>query len=60
VLHVLPEKDGPLKLKGPLEICSGTGRTINRVLSAKLCRCGGSANKPYCDGSHRSNGFKSD
>lgn len=59
-LNVLPEKDGPLRLKGPLEICSGTGRTINRVLSAKLCRCGGSASKPYCDGTHRSNGFKSD
>lgn len=24
-----------------------------------LCRCGGSANKPYCDGTHRTNGFAS-
>jgi CDGSH-type Zn-finger protein/uncharacterized Fe-S cluster protein YjdI len=58
-LHVIPLKDGPLKVRGPVEICAGTGRTINRTQYAKLCRCGGSANKPYCDDTHLRIGFRS-
>ena len=58
-LTVSPQADGPLKLSGPLELVSGTGRTINRTTEAFLCRCGASANKPYCDGSHKRIGFKS-
>ena len=58
-LLIEPELNGPLAVKGNLELCCGTGRTINRVTSARLCRCGGSANKPYCDNTHRRNGFRS-
>jgi CDGSH-type Zn-finger protein/uncharacterized Fe-S cluster protein YjdI len=50
-------KDGPLKATGPLEIVSGTGRTLNRTEEAYLCRCGASKNKPWCDGSHKASGF---
>lgn len=56
-LTVTPLPNGPLKVTGPLEVVSGTGRTINRVTETFLCRCGASANKPYCDGSHRASGF---
>ena len=59
-LAIDPERNGPLVVRGNLEICAGTGRTIDRVQSARLCRCGGSANKPFCDGTHRRNGFTSD
>ncbi len=52
-----PLKDGPLKATGPLELVSGTGRTINKVEETFLCRCGASKNKPYCDGSHKAIGF---
>jgi CDGSH-type Zn-finger protein len=45
-------------VKGPLELCAGTGRTVDRKTEMFLCRCGASANKPYCDGSHRRVGFK--
>jgi CDGSH-type Zn-finger protein/uncharacterized Fe-S cluster protein YjdI len=58
-LHVIPLRDGPLKVRGPVEICSGTGRTINRPQYVKLCRCGGSSNKPYCDDTHLRIGFRS-
>jgi CDGSH-type Zn-finger protein/uncharacterized Fe-S cluster protein YjdI len=58
-LVVDPQPDGPLKVVGALEICSGTGRTVTRATENFLCRCGGSANKPFCDGTHRKNGFKS-
>jgi CDGSH-type Zn-finger protein/uncharacterized Fe-S cluster protein YjdI len=58
-LVIEPQKDGPLEVSGNLEICSGTGRTIDRVTRARLCRCGGSRNKPFCDNTHLRIGFKS-
>jgi len=58
-LKITPTANGPLALSGPLEICAGTGRTVDRVTTARLCRCGGSANKPYCDGTHARIGFRS-
>ena len=58
-LSVEPLTDGPLQVRGNLEITSGTGRVVARVQQARLCRCGGSANKPFCDGTHARFGFKS-
>ncbi|MEA3180196.1 MAG: hypothetical protein QOI59_3719 [Gammaproteobacteria bacterium] len=59
VLAVDPQLNGPLSVRGNLEITSGTGRVVSRVTTAKLCRCGGSATKPFCDGTHARIGFKS-
>lgn len=58
-LAIDPQPDGPLRVRGNLEIMSGTGRVVSRVTSAYLCRCGGSANKPFCDGTHARIGFRS-
>jgi CDGSH-type Zn-finger protein/uncharacterized Fe-S cluster protein YjdI len=58
-LEISPQLDGPLQVRGNLEITSGTGRVVARVTSARLCRCGGSANKPFCDGTHVRIGFRS-
>jgi CDGSH-type Zn-finger protein/uncharacterized Fe-S cluster protein YjdI len=57
VLKLRPQRNGPLAVEGPLEICSGTGRTIHRVQRTVLCRCGASQDKPFCDGSHARVGF---
>jgi CDGSH-type Zn-finger protein len=58
-LAIDPQLDGPLRVRGNMEIISGTGRVVTRVTNALLCRCGGSANKPFCDGTHARIGFKS-
>jgi CDGSH-type Zn-finger protein/uncharacterized Fe-S cluster protein YjdI len=59
VLAIDPQANGPLRVRGNLEITSGTGRVVARMTSAYLCRCGGSANKPFCDGTHTKIGFSS-
>ncbi|KPK50965.1 MAG: iron-binding protein [Thiotrichales bacterium SG8_50] len=59
-LCITPTTDGPLHVNGNLEICSGTGRLISRTENVRLCRCGGSGNKPFCDGTHARIGFRSE
>lgn len=58
-VEIAPQLDGPLAVRGNLEIISGTGRVVARVEAARLCRCGQSGNKPFCDGSHIKAGFRS-
>jgi CDGSH-type Zn-finger protein/uncharacterized Fe-S cluster protein YjdI len=56
---IAPQQDGPLQVSGNLEVVSGTGRTIDRVTRTRLCRCGGSRTKPFCDNTHLRIGFRS-
>jgi CDGSH-type Zn-finger protein/uncharacterized Fe-S cluster protein YjdI len=58
-LAIDPQTDGPLRVRGNVEIISGTGRVVARLTSAALCRCGASNTKPFCDGSHARIGFRS-
>jgi CDGSH-type Zn-finger protein/uncharacterized Fe-S cluster protein YjdI len=58
-LFIEPTIDGPLAVRGNLEITSGTGRMVARVTSCRLCRCGCSQTKPFCDGTHKRIGFRS-
>jgi CDGSH-type Zn-finger protein/uncharacterized Fe-S cluster protein YjdI len=58
-IEIAPQTDGPLMVRGNMEIISGTGRMVARITAARFCRCGHSQNKPFCDGSHVKIGFKS-
>lgn len=56
-LEVDPRPNGPVLLRGDMTIISGSGRATWRGSKAAICRCGQSANKPFCDGTHASIGF---
>jgi len=48
-------KNGPVLIKGPFTLITGTGSEISHTQTTALCRCGSSQNMPFCDGSHRKN-----
>ena len=49
--------DGPLWITGSVPVQLSDGRAAEVRPRMTLCRCGGSANKPYCDGTHATVGF---
>ncbi len=54
--------NGPLLIEGPVTILDPNGNAfaLNPDKPAvALCRCGHSAKKPFCDGSHKTCGFES-
>lgn len=59
-LEIKPLPDGPLLLSGKLSLIAGSGRVAWQGESLALCRCGESKNKPFCDGSHKAAGFRSE
>lgn len=53
-------ENGPLLCTGEVAVISADGDTLFQGNNVALCRCGASANKPFCDGSHRKTGFVAD
>lgn len=50
--------DGPLLVRGDIELEGEDGQPIERRRrTIALCRCGVSAIKPFCDGTHKAVGF---
>jgi CDGSH iron-sulfur domain-containing protein 3 len=54
---ITPSTDGPYVVAGPVVLADVDGRQIAHPDPMVLCRCGGSGNKPFCDGTHASNDF---
>jgi len=59
-LTIKPIEDGPLMFSGDLTIRNSSGREAWNGDRVALCRCGESANKPFCDGTHKRVSFRSD
>lgn len=59
---VLCANNGPLRLSGSFVITDAQGNVfdLGGRETISLCRCGASANKPFCDGAHRGVGFQSE
>ena len=51
--RITPYPDGPLVVRGDFVVCDLAGAEIPTGKSVALCRCGRSAQKPFCDGSHK-------
>jgi CDGSH-type Zn-finger protein len=53
--------DGPLLVRGEIEIVSADGLPVpQHRKTIALCRCGASTIKPFCDGTHKLVGFKTE
>ncbi len=53
--------NGPYIVKGDIELFDTTGNPFPKSENGyALCRCGQSANKPFCDGAHGKIGFQAD
>lgn len=49
--------NGPYVFTGEVIVCDAGGHVLREDAQVALCRCGQSANKPFCDGSHNRVGF---
>jgi CDGSH-type Zn-finger protein len=60
-VKVTVRDNGPYRIEGVVVVEDGSGQSfgLGGRTGISLCRCGHSANKPFCDGSHAKAGFSS-
>jgi CDGSH-type Zn-finger protein len=56
---IIVNHNGSIRVEGDFEILDPEGRAFGLAgrTAIGLCRCGQSANKPFCDGAHKACGF---
>lgn len=58
-VRIVPYRDGPLIVRGPVTITDQEGNVIDAGRSpVALCRCGRSRIRPFCDGTHATTRFR--
>jgi CDGSH-type Zn-finger protein len=57
--QIIALDSGPYLVKGPVVLLDADSNEFRAERSTfALCRCGGSQNKPFCDGTHKKIGFR--
>jgi uncharacterized Fe-S cluster protein YjdI len=56
IVELMP--NGPLMVYGNIEVKYPDGKSEKKYKVTAFCRCGGSSNKPFCDGTHKKTGFQ--
>ena len=55
---IVPYPNGPLMVRGEVEVSDRNGNLFVAAPRVALCRCGSSENQPFCDLSHRGSTFR--
>lgn len=60
-VQIVCSNNGPLRVTGDIVLKDAAGNEfgLGGRATISLCRCGASANKPFCDGAHSRSGFES-
>jgi CDGSH-type Zn-finger protein len=60
-VEIKTRENGPYRISGPVTLIDADGTEFELPDDGRplaLCRCGGSTTKPFCDGTHKTNGFE--
>lgn len=56
-VKIFVKPNGSVRVSGEVDFVDADGNVIETKANFSLCRCGHSANKPFCDGAHRDAGL---